>query len=111
MIFWYAFRTLKTSKGLFNLSTLLSLISLSLGIATLITVMALVSGYEKALKSSVFDVVGHILISKSPIPIYNSDEEVLELKKKLNTKGFSIFTLRSKRSFNRQSRKNSRGLG
>ncbi len=88
MILWYALRTLKTSKGLFNLSTLLSLISLSLGIATLITVMALVSGYEKALKSSVFDVVGHILITKSPIPIYSAKEEVAELKKKLSTKDF-----------------------
>lgn len=88
MIFWYAYRTLTTSKGLFNLSTLLSLISLSLGIATLITVMALVSGYEKALKSSVFDVVGHILITKSPIPIYNASEEVLELKKNLSQKDF-----------------------
>lgn len=88
MIFWYAYRTLTTSKGLFNLSTLLSLISLSLGIATLITVMALVSGYEKALKSSVFDVVGHILITKSPIPIYNANEEVLELKKSLSHKDF-----------------------
>jgi lipoprotein-releasing system permease protein len=89
MIFWYAYRTLTTSKGLFNLSTVLSLLSLSLGIATLITVMSLVSGYERALKSSVFDVVGHILISKSPVAIYSPREEIETLKKNLSIKNFS----------------------
>lgn len=88
MIFWYAKRTLTTSRGLFNLSTLLSLVSLAIGIATLITVMALVNGYEKALKSSVFDVVGHVLITKSPIPIYKIKEEVNNLKKNLSIKDF-----------------------
>lgn len=88
MIFWYATRTLTTSRGLFNLSTLLSLISLGIGIATLITVMALVSGYEKALKSSVFDVVGHILVTKSPLPVYDVQEEVDNLKQNLSIKDF-----------------------
>lgn len=88
MIVWYATRTLKTSKGLFNLSTLLSLISLAIGIATLITVMALVNGYDRALKSSVFDVVGHLLITKAPIPIYNADIEADALKNQLSVKDF-----------------------
>ncbi len=88
MIFWYAARTLTTSRGLFNLSTLLSLVSLAIGIATLITVMALVSGYEKALKSSVFDVVGHLLVSKAPVPIYDADEAALILKGELSDKSF-----------------------
>lgn len=88
MIYWYATRTLTTSRGLFNLSTLLSLVSLGIGIATLITVMALVSGYEKALKASVFDVVGHILITKSPLPVYDVEEEVANLKQNLSIKDF-----------------------
>lgn len=89
MIYWYASRTLTTSRGLFNLSTLLSLISLAIGIATLITVMALVSGYEKALKSSVFDVVGHMLITKSPIPIYDIKQEVNNLKQNISENEFA----------------------
>jgi lipoprotein-releasing system permease protein len=90
MIYWYATRTLTTARGLFNLSTLLSLVSLAIGIATLITVMALVNGYEKALKSSVFDVVGHILITKSPVPIYNPNQEVQKLKENLSIKDFEF---------------------
>ena len=89
MIYWYASRTLTTSRGLFNLSTLLSLISLAIGIATLITVMALASGYEKALKSSVFDVVGHMLITKAPIPVYDVKQEVESLKKSISVQDFS----------------------
>ncbi len=89
MIYWYASRTLTTTRGLFNLSTLLSLVSLAIGIATLITVMALVSGYEKALKASVFDVVGHMLVTKAPIPIYNVEDEVKNLKQKISIQDFS----------------------
>ena len=85
-----------TSRGLFNLSTVLCFVSLSMGVATLITVMSLVRGYENALKSSVFDVIGHMQVSTPPVPIYNPKKETEELRKELSIKDFKASAYVSK---------------
>ena len=96
MIFWYALRAMLTPKGLFNLSTLLSVLSLSIGVATLVTVMSLVRGYERALESSVFDVIGHIQLSTPPFPIYDPLREIEKLKEDLSIKDFKASAYVSK---------------
>ena len=85
-----------TSRGLFNLSTVLCFVSLSMGVATLITVMSLVRGYENALKSSVFDVIGHMQVSTPPVPIYNPKKATEELRKELSIKDFKVSAYVSK---------------
>lgn len=72
----YALRTITARRSFFNLSTLFSVLSLALGVATLMTAMALINGYEKALKSSVFDAFGHMVLTNSAVPIYGADAEI-----------------------------------
>lgn len=76
MIFWYALKSVSAKKTFFNLSTLFSILSLGLGVATLVTAMSLINGYEMALKNSVFDVFGHLIVTKSPLPIYDVETEI-----------------------------------
>ncbi len=58
---WYLERSLR-SKKFFDLTTLLSVGGLTLGVASLIVSMAVFSGYEKTLKKSVQNLVGHLVI-------------------------------------------------
>lgn len=71
---------MSSRRAFFNLSTLFSVVSLALGVGTLMTGMALVNGYEKALRSSVFDVFGHFVMTNSSLPIYDVDAEIKNIE-------------------------------
>ncbi len=63
--FWIVWRYMVTRKGqFFNLVSILAMIGMSLGVAALVVVMSVVSGFESTLKNAVIDVTGHILVLK-----------------------------------------------
>ncbi|MCO5113465.1 MAG: ABC transporter permease [Bdellovibrionaceae bacterium] len=80
MIVWYVLRTIAVKKAIFNLSTLFSILSLALGVATLMAGMSIVNGYERALKSSVFDAFGHLVVTNASLPIYDLESEMQKIQ-------------------------------
>lgn len=59
---WLAMRFLTSGRRLLNLPSLMSLLGMTLGVASLTVAMGVVSGFEKALKNSITDVYGHIMV-------------------------------------------------
>lgn len=57
-------RFMRKSSGLLSLSTGLSVFGMSLGVASMLVSMAVVSGYETTLKKAVVDLTGHLVLSK-----------------------------------------------
>lgn len=65
MFYWEMIRQfLRSGKNRVGLSTLLSLLGMIIGVASLVVAMAVVSGYETTLKRTVIDAYGHILLMK-----------------------------------------------
>ncbi len=60
---WLTFRFLVKGK-MFNITTLLSLIGMIVGVATLVITISVVSGVETLLRKAVIDVSGHIMLMK-----------------------------------------------
>lgn len=58
---WYLERSFR-SKKFFDLTTLLSVTGLTLGVASLIVAMAVFSGYEKTLRTSVQNLFGQVVV-------------------------------------------------
>lgn len=84
MILWYALKTISSRKAVFNLSTFFSVVSLALGVATLMAGMSIVNGYERALKSSVYDAFGHFVLTNASLPIYDVEAEVQKIQEVVN---------------------------
>lgn len=61
---WLAWRYLRAGRGLMNLSSLLSLIGMIVGVGSLVVAMAVVSGYETTLKKAVIDVTSDLVVSR-----------------------------------------------
>jgi lipoprotein-releasing system permease protein len=61
---WLAFRYFGSFRRFFNLTTSLSVLGMTLGVASLVVSMAVFSGYVSTLESTVQDAVGHLLIIK-----------------------------------------------
>lgn len=55
-------RYLRRGRYFLNLTTLLSLIGIALGVACLVVSMAVVSGFYKTLKVAITDVMGHVFL-------------------------------------------------
>lgn len=65
MFYWEMIRQfLRSGKKRVGLSTLLSLLGMVIGVASLVVAMAVVSGYETTLKRTVIDAYGHVLLMK-----------------------------------------------
>lgn len=60
---WMTFRMLVRGR-VFNLTTLLSLIGIILGVGTLVVTMAVISGVETLMRTAVVEVTGHLMLSK-----------------------------------------------
>lgn len=58
---WYLEKSFR-SKKFFDLTTVLSVTGLTLGVASLIVAMAVFSGYEKTLRQSVQTLFGHLVV-------------------------------------------------
>lgn len=61
---WLAWRYLKTGKSWLNLSSLLAVVGLAIGVGSLVVAMAVVSGYQTTLKRSVIDMMGHMVVTR-----------------------------------------------
>jgi lipoprotein-releasing system permease protein len=61
---WMVYRYLLSGRRFFNLTTCLGILGMSIGVASLVVVMAVVSGFETTLKRSVIDVTGHVILVK-----------------------------------------------
>lgn len=60
--FWMVLRYLKDGKKYLNLSFVLSVVGVALGVASLVIAMAVVSGYETTLRDSVVNIQGHVVV-------------------------------------------------
>lgn len=60
---WLTLRFLVKGR-MFNITTLLSLLGLIVGVATLVITISVVSGVESLLRKAVIDVTGHIMLMK-----------------------------------------------
>jgi lipoprotein-releasing system permease protein len=61
---WLAVRYFGSIKRFFNLSTVLAVFGMTIGVASLVVSMAVFSGYVSTLETTVQDAVGHILVIK-----------------------------------------------
>jgi lipoprotein-releasing system permease protein len=57
-------RFVASGRRLFNLPSMMALIGMALGVASLTVAMAVVSGFESTLKSAIIDVFGHVMVVK-----------------------------------------------
>ena len=75
------YKYLKSRKGgIFSFTTLLAIIGLTIGIASLITVTSVMNGFEKQLEDRILGVIPHSLIlSEEPFPNYHN--LIKEIKK------------------------------
>lgn len=74
---WYLEKSFR-SKKFFDLTTVLSVTGLTLGVASLIVSMAVFSGYEKTLRNSVQNLFGHLIVFSRGLDTENSIIEKLE---------------------------------
>src|SRR4051812_22426289 len=62
---WIVWRYMRTRRGkFFNLVSILAIVGMALGVAALVVVMSVVSGFESTLRNAVIDVTGHVLLLK-----------------------------------------------
>lgn len=67
---WYLVKDLKNPRRLFDLTAALSILGLTMGVASMVVSMAVFSGYEQTLKSSVQNLFGHVVVMRrAPAPI------------------------------------------
>ena len=79
---WLTWRLLKEGrKNFFNPVSWLALSGMALGVAVLVIVMSVVSGFQTTLQSAVIDVTGHILIIRRGEALDNLDHFLPRLKK------------------------------
>jgi lipoprotein-releasing system permease protein len=57
-------RFVASGRRLLNLPSMMALIGMALGVASLTVAMAVVSGFESTLKSAIVDVFGHVMVVK-----------------------------------------------
>jgi lipoprotein-releasing system permease protein len=77
---WLVWRYMSSSSGkFFNLVTCLSILGMALGVAALVVVMSVVSGFETTLREAVVDVTGHVFVIKR----YEALDPLSELEAKL----------------------------
>ena len=72
-----AWRYVNASGKFSNFTSILALVGLIIGVASLVVSMAVVSGYETTLKNTLIDVVGHLLVVKKS-QSFEGEQEVIE---------------------------------
>jgi len=77
--FWLARKLFFTRKNFWTGSSLFAVLGLIMGVASLVTAMAVMSGFESTLKSAVVDVTGHVRVVRG----FNSNEKWEELDAKV----------------------------
>lgn len=79
MPLWILKRFLGSRKAFFNVTSLFAVFGITLGVACLIVVMAVVSGYETTLKDSLVDLSGHLSVVKRGGHIAENEKFLAEL--------------------------------
>lgn len=74
--FWLTWKYLSSGKRYFNVTSFFAIFGIALGVACLVVAMAVVSGFESSLKSSVIDLSGHVNVYKRGANL-SADEEFL----------------------------------
>ena len=69
---------------LLNLISVISIVGISLGVATLIIALSVLNGFEKTLTQKITDFDSHIKILSYKESLPKADEYLLKLKNKLN---------------------------
>jgi lipoprotein-releasing system permease protein len=59
---WLVYRFVTSGRGLLNLPSVMSLLGMTLGVASLVVAMGVISGFENTLREAVTDVFGHVLV-------------------------------------------------
>jgi lipoprotein-releasing system permease protein len=77
---WLVWRYLRGGRGFLSLHVLLSVMAMALGVASLIIAMAIVSGYESTLRSTLIDSFGHLVVTKRGEAIKNVNKVAQEIK-------------------------------
>lgn len=77
---WLSYKLMRGGGKFLGLTAFLSIVGLVIGVGVLIATMAVVSGFEKTIRSSVVDLSGHMVLLKRGT--FLSDIEVLEKKTK-----------------------------
>lgn len=72
--FWISLKTLRTGQKLAGITSWFAFVGLVLGVASMVVAMAVVSGFETTLKTSIIDVTGHMLIVKRGKEIESPDK-------------------------------------
>lgn len=62
---WMVWRYLTSGGQFLNLTSVLSILGLGIGVAALVVAMAIISGFQITLKGSVIDVFGDVVVAKS----------------------------------------------
>ncbi|MBT4760340.1 MAG: FtsX-like permease family protein [Bdellovibrionaceae bacterium] len=62
--FWFAWHFFKTNYFLLNLTNIIAVVGLAIGVASLVVSMAVVSGFETTLKQNLVETMGHVLVVK-----------------------------------------------
>ncbi|MCB0391252.1 MAG: ABC transporter permease [Bdellovibrionales bacterium] len=75
-----AWRYLNSGGKFLNFTSILALIGMVIGVASLVVSMAVVSGYETTLKKTLIDVVGHLIVVKRGKSIEGENEVLTQIK-------------------------------
>lgn len=79
---WLTWKLVKShGSDFFNPVTILALVGMALGVAALVTVMGVVSGFQHTLESAVTDVTGHILLIRRGEALDNLEQLLPRIKK------------------------------
>lgn len=76
---WLVWRYLGSRNKLLSLTSILSIIGFSVGVAALVVSMAIISGFEATLKQSVIDIFGDVVVVK----LIKSPEHLLKVKSEI----------------------------
>ena len=75
---WMVWRYLKTGRRLFSLTTVLAILGMVIGVASLVVAMGVISGYQTTLKRSVIDIVGHLVVVKRGAKNQQNPQEIID---------------------------------
>lgn len=79
-IFWLLWKHFRSAKRNFQFTSILAVLAMTLGVASLVISMAVVSSYTSALKSTVVETFGDILVLNSKAKLSNQKEIISQIE-------------------------------
>ena len=77
---WLVNRFVTSGRRLLNLPSMMALVGMALGVASLTVAMAVVSGYESTLRNAIVDVFGHVMVVRRGEKAQNVEAILASLK-------------------------------